>query len=78
MAHTTKNILFQIHFQSKRVIDLEIKVDTLTTDNRALADNLKQAKDHVASLSSQIVELKNKNEEFQRKEAIYQENHQSK
>ena len=60
----------------KRALVVDLNRSTIT--NRQLTKELKQAKDQVASLSSQIVELKNTNEEFQRKEAINKENHQSK
>ena len=69
-----------------------MKVQTLTTHNRALAvhfnkstisnrkltKELTQAEDQIAFLLRQNNELRIKNEEFQRKEAINQENQKSK
>ena len=77
--------------QSKQVVDLEMKVQTLTAHNKALAVNfnkstvsnrkltkeLTQAEDQVASLLRQLNDLRIKNEEFQRKEASNRENQQS-
>ena len=49
-----------------------------TISNRQLTKELAQAEDQVASLLRQLNDLSIKNEEFQRKEAINQENQKSK